>query len=87
MFCRNRSLKGGFVEIKCLEFSCARGGLPKMVCEIEQLVNMIFIYRSFSHIHCIYQYNLLYNPHIIFYATLLDTFRHVVQNHQTVIVQ
>ena len=43
MFCRNRSLKGGFVEIKCLEFSCARGGLPKMVCEIEQLVNMIFI--------------------------------------------
>ena len=31
------------MEIKCLEFSCARGGLPKMVCEIEQQVNMIFI--------------------------------------------
>lgn len=75
------------MEIKCLEFSCARGGLPKMVCEIEQLVNMIFIKIGHFLTHCIYQYNLLYNSHIIFYAILLDTFRHVVQNHQTVIVQ
>ena len=43
MFCRKKLERRVFVEIKCLEFSCARGGLPKMVCEIEQLVSMIFI--------------------------------------------
>ena len=40
MFCRNRSLKG---ESLWKSNASNLVGLPKIVCEIEQLVNMIFI--------------------------------------------